>query len=39
MPNKAAKMRKRQKRLATKKIAEYRAMKRRERKNAKRQTD
>jgi hypothetical protein len=39
MPNKAAKQRKRMKRLATKKIAEYKAMKRRERKNAKRQTD
>jgi len=39
MPNRAAKQRKRMKQLATKKIAEYKAMKRRERKNAKPQTD
>ena len=39
MPNKAAKMRKREKRLARRRVAEYKAMKRRERKNAKRQTD
>jgi hypothetical protein len=32
MPNKAAKQRKRLKKIATKKIAEYKAMKRRERK-------
>ena len=32
MPNKEAKQRKRLKRIATKKIAEYRALKRRERK-------
>lgn len=33
MPNKAAKQRKRLKRLATKKIADYKATKRRERKD------
>tara|TARA_R100000808_G_C2131781_1_gene140854 strand:- start:870 stop:986 length:117 start_codon:yes stop_codon:yes gene_type:complete len=33
MPNKSAKMRKRKRRLATQKIAEYKAKKRRDRKN------
>ena len=37
MPNRAAKQRKRMKKLATKKIAEYKAMIRRNRKDAKRQ--
>ena len=39
MANKAAKQRKRMKRLATKKTAEYKAMRRRERNNAKRQVN
>jgi hypothetical protein len=39
MPNRAAKQRKKLKMLARRRIAEYKSMKRRERKDAKRQTN